>query len=146
MNDVIMGDCWGQNTDYESLNQPHSSEQVGDGDCIPRAEKQTWREGEKEGGRHDGNHRAHLSPQGPYLGHLQQEGLYHVPGGPRGIGVLLVLLYFLDGKTCQSAHVAEQLRQTARKPVEEAGEHLIGLRGEGVAIREGLAGQWKTMG
>lgn len=74
----------------------------------------------------------------PYLCHLQQEGIHNVAWGARGVQPLLVSLYLLDGEGGQDTQVAEELCVGAGQVLQEPGEHLVGLWGEGQRFPWGL--------
>ena len=46
-------------------------------------------------------------------------------------------LYLLDGEGSHRAHLAEELRVGAREVLQELGEHLVGLRGDGQPFSRG---------
>lgn len=67
----------------------------------------------------------------PHLCHLQQESLHNIARRPGGVQVLPVLLHLLDSEGSQGAQVAEELCVGAGQELQEPGEYLVGLPGEG---------------
>lgn len=75
----------------------------------------------------------------PHLCHLQQEGIHNVAWRARGVQAPPVPLHLLHGEGGHDVHVAEELGLGAWEALQEPGEHLIGLWGEGQLFPWGLA-------